>query len=296
MRITQGMLSNNSLHNLNNNLRVIQKLDEQLATGKRINKLSDDPVGLSFSLRYKEDLAQNNQFQRSVDYAKSKIIQTENSISATNDILQRVRELAVQGSNDSNSKESRNSIASEIHQLYEQLVDIGNSQYNGEYIFNGQLTDIKPYDSTTAALTTPNQGMIQLEVGKGISAGINVSGADIFGQAGDDTNAFSVLKQLETALLDDNTETISNSLNVIDDRMNVVIERFADIGAISNRIDLITARLKEENTNLQSLISQTEDADIAKVITSLNSAQNTYEASLKVTADIIQPSLLNFLK
>ncbi|MGD9678487.1 MAG: flagellar hook-associated protein FlgL [Vulcanibacillus sp.] len=296
MRISQSMLSNNALHNLNNNLRTIQKLNEQLATGKKINKLSDDPVGLSFSLRYKEDLAQNKQFQRNVDYANSKIIQTENSISATNDILQRARELAVQGANGSSSKESRSSIASEIHQLYEQLVDIGNSQYNGEYIFNGQLTNIKPYDSITAPLTTPDQGKIQLEVGKGITFGINVSGATLFGEAGDPTNAFSVLKQLETALLNDNAEEISNSFGVIDERLNVVIERFADVGAITNRIELITARLKEEDINLNSLISQTEDADIAMVITSLNSAQNIYEASLKVTADIIQPSLLNFLK
>ncbi len=296
MRITQGMLSNDSLKNLNNNLRTIQNLNEQLSTGKKINKPSDDPVGLSFSLRYKEDLAQNEQYQRNTDYAKSKIVQTENAISEANDILQRARELAVQGANDTNSKESRKSIASEIHQLYEQLVDVGNSQYNGEYLFNGQLTDLKPYDSSNALTTTPNQGKTQLEVGKGISIGVNISGADLFGQAGDSTNAFVALKELENALLNDNTETISNSLSNIDNRLNVVIVRFADTGAISNRIDLINSRLQSENINLQSLISQTEDANIAEVITNMNAAENVYEASLKVTADIIQPSLLNFLK
>ncbi len=295
MRITQGMLSNDSLKNLNNNLRSIQSLNEQLSTGKKINKPSDDPVGISFSLRYKEDLAQNEQFQRNSDYAKSKIIQTEDAISSVDDVLQRARELAVQGANDTNSKESRKTIAAEIHQMYEQLIDVGNSQFNGEYIFNGQLTNLKPYDSINAVNTTPNQGKINLEVGKGILIGVNISGADLFGEASNSTNVFVALKELENALLNDNTVAITNSLTNIDERLNIVIERFADSGAISNRIDLINNRLKSENINLQSLISQTEDADMAKIITDMNSANNVYEASLKVTADIIQSSLLNFL-
>lgn len=296
MRITQGMLSNDSLKNLNNNLRSIQDLNEQLSTGKKINKPSDDPVGLSFSLRYKEDLAQNIQFQRNTDYAKSKVVQTEDAISGVTDILQRAREIAVLGVNDTNSKESRKTLAAEIHQMYEQLVDVGNSQFNGEYLFNGQLTDMKPYDSSNALTTTPNQGKINLEVGKGILIGVNISGADLFGQGSDPTNVFVALKELENALINDDTDVISNSLTNIDDRLNIVIDRFADSGAISNRIDLINSRLKNENTNLKSLISQTEDADIAKVIVNMNTAKNVYEASLKVTADIIQPSLLNFLK
>lgn len=296
MRVTQNMLTNQSLSNLNNNLNKIKDLDQQLATGKKINKLSDDPVGLSFSLRYKEDLAQNEQFKSNVDYAKSKINQTENAISEVDDILQRARELTVEGASDTSSVESRNTIAAEIHQLYEQLVDIGNTQFNGEYIFNGQLTNLKPYEINDAQNITPNQSDVKLEVGKGISLTVNISGAELFGKASDTNNAFKVLKDLEKGLKSNDSVAISDSLVSIDESINTVIDCYANVGAVSNRADLINARLEDENINLQKLISQTEDADLANVITKLNTAENIYKASLQVTADIIKTSLVDFLR
>lgn len=296
MRITQSMLTNQSLSNLNNNLNRIQDLDQQLSTGKKINKLSDDPVGLSFSLRYKEDLAQNEQFKENIDYAKSKINHTESAINEVDDILQRARELAVQGANDTNSEKSRNAIAAEIHQLYEQLVDVGNSQFNGEYIFNGQLTNLKTYEYGTAQNVTPNQDDVKLEVGKGIALTVNISGSELFGEETDANNAFKVLNDLEQNLLNDDTDAIGSSLGSIDESINTVIDSYAKVGAVSNRADLINSRLEDENINLQKLISETEDADLAEVITNLNTAENVYKASLQVTADIIQTSLLDFLR
>lgn len=296
MRITQSMLTQNFLRNYNNNLTRINKLEEQMSTGKKINKPSDDPVGLSFSLRYRSSLEANEQYQRNVDSATSWLDYTDSMISEANDVLQRTRELAVQGANGTNSEASMNALGQEVEQLYDQLVNVGNTRFNGKYIFNGQKTDVKPYDPTTAGTDVTDSGKIQLEISSGISIPVNISGSELFGDAGDPTNAFQVLDNLKNALFANDSNSVGNILGDLDNRLDHVMEKWSEIGARSNRVDLISNRLEEENVNVQSLLSKTEDADMAEVMTNLTTEESIYQASLSTGAKIIQPSLVDFLR
>lgn len=296
MRVTQGMLNTNMLRNLNNNLTRLEKLQNQMSTGRKINKPSDDPVGIGFSLRYRSGLEANEQYQRNVDSAISWTDHIDKIIGEANDVLQRARELAVQGANGTNPDFSSDAIAEEIDQLYQHLVTIGNTQFNGKYIFNGQLTDIKPYEIGTAESMTPDKGAIPIEVGVGITIQVNLSGSDLFGSATDATNAFKVLIDLRDALLADDKTAVQNSMGKIDNRIETVLEKWAEIGARSNRIELVKNRLEDENINLQSLLMNTEDADIAALMINLKTEESIYQASLSTGARIIQPSLVDFLK
>ncbi|OEF99500.1 flagellar biosynthesis protein FlgL [Vulcanibacillus modesticaldus] len=296
MRVTQGMLNTQMMRNLNNNLSRLKKIQDQLSTGRNINQPSDDPVGISFALRYRNALAANEQYIRNVDSARSWVDYTESIISETNDVLQRARELAVQGANGTNSDQSRDSIAAEIEQLYDHLVSLGNSQFNGKYIFNGQMTDIKPYDSANAKDATPHKGNIEFEVGVGITIPVNVSGADLFGEASDSTNVFRVMENLKNALYSNDQDGINQALSDIDTRLDLIQTRFAEIGARSNRIELISKRLESESINLTQLLSKTEDADMAELMINIKTEENIYQASLSTGARIIQPSLIDFLR
>src|SRR5690554_4516106 len=126
-RVTQSMLNTQLLRNLSNNLGRMETLQNQYSTGKRINKPSDDPVGVSFSLRYRSEISANDQYQKNVDSSLSWVSFADKMLEQTGDVLQKVRELAVQGANGTNPQEALNNIASEIDQLYEQLVSVGNS-------------------------------------------------------------------------------------------------------------------------------------------------------------------------
>jgi len=296
MRVTQSMLNSQLLRNLDSNLGRMENLQTQTSTGKVINKPSDDPVGLSFSLRYRNSLSLNEQYQKNVDSSISWVDYTEGMVSETNDVLQRARELAVQGASGTSSDESMEAIAAEINQLYEHLVSIGNSNFNGKYIFNGQNTDIRPYDLSNAKDVTPDKGEIAYEVGVGITISNNVSGASLFGESTDATNAFKVLEDLHDNLNNHDRDAVNQSLKDLDERMNVVLEKWSDIGAKSNRLDLISNRLDDENINLQQLLSKTEDANMAELITNLKTEENIYQASLSTGAKIIQPSLVDFLR
>ena len=290
------MLNTQMLRNLNSNLKRLEDIQNQMSTGKKINKPSDDPVGISFSLRYRAALKENEQFTRNVDSAISWIDNTESLISETNDVLQRARELAVQGANGVMSDEAMDSIAAEINQLYDHLVKLGNSKFNGKYIFNGQMTDIKPYDETNAENDTPNAGEIEMAVGVGVSVPVNIPGSKLFGDSTDTTNAFRVLKDLRDSLYSHDSVSVDQALGDIDSRIDKVLETWSEVGAKSSRVDLIKKRLENDNINLQTLLSSTEDANMAEVMINMKTEENIYQASLSTGARIIQPSLVDFLK
>jgi flagellar hook-associated protein 3 FlgL len=296
-RVTQGMMNIQLLRNLNNNLGRLEKLQDQLSTGRRINKPSDDPVGISFSMRYRSELSVNNQYQRNVDSASSWLSYTDKMLDQAGQVLHRVRELAVQGANGTNSDESLKAMKSETEQLYDQMVSIGNSRFNGKYVFNGELTEQIPFpDANNAMNAVTDTEDVQFEIGLGVRMAVNKTAEQVFGKSGADDNIFKVIQDLIQALDSKNQVGVGQAIESLDSRMNRFLEQRADIGAKTNRIELAEDRLKDIDINVQSLQSKTEDADLSKVITSLKMDENVYQASLSAGAKLIRPSLLDFLR
>lgn len=296
MRVTQSMLNTQMLNNYNKSLTRYENLQNQMSTGKVINKPSDDPVGIGYSLRYRNAISENDQYQRNTDSAVSWIDYTETMVSETNDVLQRARELAVEGANGTLSDDARKAIGAEIEQLYDHLVAIGNTKFNGKYIFNGQKTDVKPYDSTNAQNVDTHNGAITLETSNGMIMSVNIAGSDLFGDSADSTNAFKVLDDLKNGLYNNDQAAISQAIGDLDSRIDHVLEKWSEIGAKSNRLELTKNRLEDENNNLKKLLSDVEDADMAELITKLKSEESVYEAALASGARIIQPSLVDYLR
>lgn len=296
VRVTQSMINTQLLTNLNNNLKRLDNMQNQLSTGRRINQPSDDPVGISFSMRYRTELESNDQYQRNTNDAQSWLDYNDTVLGQAGDMIQRARELTVQAANGSNPPEALQSIESEIKQINDQLVQIGNSQFNGKYVFNGQKTDVPPYTNATADSDTTDNGSIQYEVGTGVKIGVNIAGNSVFGSPADADNLFKTMKTIMSDLDSNNFQGLTDSIGLLDSRTDVFLQMRSDIGAKQNRIDLTDNRLKDINTNITSLLSKTEDADMPQVITQLKTDENVYQASLSAGAQIIRPSLMDFLK
>lgn len=295
-RVTQGMINSQLLRNLNSNISRMNDTQNQLATSRRINKPSDDPVGISFSMRYRSEISANNQYMENVDSALSWLEFSDSALGQTGDILQRARELTVRAANGTNPQDALNAIASEVDQLNEQLITIGNSEFNGKYVFNGEMTDIPPYSLGTASSDITDSAAIQFEIGTGVKIAINVTGNAVFGEPGANDNAFKILADLKTALSSNDFAAVDDTLGKLDSRLDSFLGIRADVGAKLNRIQLADDRLKDININMQTLQSKTEDADMAELITSLKTDENVYQASLSVGAKIIRPSLIDFLR
>ncbi|MEK4113946.1 flagellar hook-associated protein 3 FlgL [Paenibacillus sp. DS2363] len=306
MRITNNMLSSQLLLNLNRNAQQMNNTQTQLATGRKINKPSDDPVGITYSLRYRAELSSNEQYQKNVDSAVSWLEFNDTVMNQAGNVVQRLRELTVQASTGTNPQSALDSINEEVKQLNEQLIDISNSKLNGKYVFNGETYDVKPYDfpanpdgtldTTNAASVVTDKGKINFIVGESVQLPINVSGNEVFGTETEEDNLFVIMNTIMQALTEGDQKELSDQLDNIDSRMGKMLSIRSEIGAKTNRVDLMMGRLEDLGINLTDLQSKVEDADYAELSLQSKIQENIYNASLSAGAKIISPSLVDFLR
>ena len=138
------MLAANSLRHLSNSYSNMQKYQDQLATGKKINRPSDDPVVAIKGMFYRTNLTEVEQYKRNLNEAYQWMESSEQGIEHATQVTQRIRELLVDGQNGTKSPEDLKAIAVEIGQLKEDLAGVANTQVGGKYIFNGTKTDSQP--------------------------------------------------------------------------------------------------------------------------------------------------------
>ncbi len=161
MRITNKMMTNNVLHNINNNKNLLSTLENQYSTGKKIQKPSDDPIVAVRALKLRTNLSELNQYvEKNIPDALSWMDTTESSLDVVNDILRQMNTYCNQGANDTLTAEDRNSIVENLEQLKQHIYQEGNSNYAGRYVFSGYKTDTplvfnEPTDEYTYRITEP---------------------------------------------------------------------------------------------------------------------------------------------
>lgn len=299
MRITQSMMSTSMMSNLQTNYKRMDKYQEQMMTNRKLNRPSDDPVGVASALQYRAEISSTSQFEENTEDANSWMLYNDSVLTEVTQIIQRLSELAVQGGTDTVPADARSNISKEVDQLYQQLVSVGNSQFKGKYIFNGERVDEQPYPSDPANQTySLDQGEVEYQIGAGIYTPVNMLGDKVFGAFGDNSGLFKVLDNFKNALADTSstgTAAIQSIIPALQGNLEKVVIAQAEVGGKQNRLVFTKSRLEDLNLNYVSLQSLTEDADMAAVVTELKTSESIYQASLDTMARIIRPSLLDFL-
>ena len=297
MRITQSMMSTSMMRNLQTNYKRMDKQQEQMMTQRRLNRPSDDPVGVASALQYRAEISSTTQFLENTEDANSWLSYNDTVMTEATEIVQRLAELAVQGGTDPVPADARENIAQEVDQLYQQLVSLGNSQFKGKYIFNGERVNEQPYpiDPANQAYSL-DQGEVKYQIGAGIYVSVNTIGDQIFGASDDASGLFKVVNEMKNALKNDDTTAIQAAIPALQKSLETIITTQAEVGGKQNRLEFTLSRLEDLNFNYVTLQSMTEDADMTKVVTELKTAESIYQASLDTMARIIRPSLLDFLR
>src|SRR5699024_2997362 len=207
--------------------------------------------------------------------------------------LQKMRELAVQASNDTYDAEERQNIKEEVEQLKEHLVDIANTNVNGKYIFNGTATDTKPVtDFNGELVVSVNTTLVMIEVTSGTKLQVNVDGTDVFNDELFNTDIPNFIDALES----NDQEAIESSIETLDDNIQGVINARADLGARMNRLELVESRLEQQAISAKKTMSENEDIDYEKAITELITQESVHRVALSVGGRISQPTLIDFLR
>lgn len=290
MRVTQMMLANNTLRNVSKSYDKLGTYQQQLATGKKIHRPSEDPVVAMKGMHYRTSLTEIEQFQRNLSEAYTWMENSESALGHTTSVLQRARELVVQAKNGTLGPEDRQAIAREIEQLKKDLVQVANTKVAGKYIFNGTKIEQAPVTDGTPPTVSNNNDDFMIEVAKGVKLKINVTPNNVFNQG-----LFNTLQQIENELASP-TGNLDNLLSKLDTHINDVLAERAELGARVNRLELVEQRLSEQQLIAKRMISDNEDADIEKIITELKSQESVHRAALSVGARIIQPTLVDFLR
>ncbi len=313
MRITNNMLVNNLVYNLNQNLKTMEKLQYQLATGKKFRVPSDDPIGASKSLKFNTDISKLEQYKRNAEDAMSWMNDTEAALAEIGEVLKRAYELTVDAANGTKDDGDLLKIREEIEQLKDHLVQIANTTYSGRHIFSGYKTD-KPLMIVVEGkngkeieynISIDKSEVFVYNVGISERVEVNTLGGLVFeapdvGYSGEVTKGHTpglikVFNNLSQALEEANSERLQKAIEDLQAGMEQVLSVRSQVGAKMNRLELTVKKLDLQINNTKELLSYNEDVDIAEAIMHMSMAQNVYVSSLMTGAKIIQPSLAQFL-
>ena len=296
-RITEGMLGRRLLSDLRASSNRIATAQRQIASGKRIDKPSDDPLATHNALRLRSELAGIAQDRRTIADTKGWIDTTDSALGTITEVVHRARELTLQGANGAMSQADRNKLAEEIDQLIETAKSAANASYGGRYVLAGQDTDDPPYAPGAVDAYGGDTAAIARQIGPGVAVQINVPGVQVLGNGGADGKLLSTLRGVAADLRSGNVAGLRGpALNAFTSNLEDVTSARGVIGALSTRLESAEARLAQVEESTSALLSANEDTDIAKAIIDLNTQQSVYQAALQSGQSLIQPSLLDFLR
>jgi flagellar hook-associated protein 3 FlgL len=299
------MVQRNVLADLNAVSDRLVRSQLKASSGKEITKPSDDPFNASRAMALRTDQAANAQYQRNVQDAQGWHDASETALASITDSIQRARDLFVQGASDSSDQTSRDAVAGELEQLLAGIKQDANATYRGAYVFSGAKTSTAPYvDGTDDAYKGDQAGLdptvpgIVRQIGPGVSMTINTVGEEVLGSGqGNDTKVIAVLRNaIQHLRAGDSASLRTTDLDQLDDNLDTVLEIRARNGARSNRLDGALDRLGQIEDATRQQLSDVEDADIAKTLIDLSSQTAAYQAALKSGANIVQSSLMDFLR
>jgi flagellar hook-associated protein 3 FlgL len=302
MRVTNSSITSMSLANLQASLQRGAALQEQLSSGKRINRASDDPSGTVSALSLQGEIDRTNQFSRNASDGVGWLTTVDSTLTSVNSLLSRARDLTVQaastGSGDANSQTA---IATELKQLRDSVLQFANTTYLGRPIFGGTTAGTAAFaaGSTSTIGGQPDiayvgdSGTVQRRISDGTTVRVDSDATATFGAAGS-----SVFDVLATVIdhLQNNPAALSSDITAIDGAAGRVRSQMTDVGVRQQRVEAGQSTAGNRVLDLTARLTDVEDIDMPATIVALQTQQVAYQAALGATAKVVQPSLLDFLR
>jgi flagellar hook-associated protein 3 FlgL len=292
-RVTQSMMSKGSVTAMQTSLGRLAKLQEQLSTGRVLNRPSDSPTDTTSAMRMRSSLADVQQYGRNAEDGNGWLGTIDAALTSASDQVLRARDLALQGANQGSvGATAREALAAEVDQIRSGLVNTANSDYLGRPVFGGVTAGPSAYDASGAYVGV--SGAVNRTIAEGTTLRVDVDGNAAFGPAGN--SVFDHLTALSAALRSGNQAGISAGLSALEADRDRITTTQADVGSRQNRIESAIQTASDTQLRLRNSLAEVENTDLPKTIVDLQMQQVAYQASLGATARVMQPSLLDFLR
>ena len=292
-RVTQRMLAQNSLGSVQSGLGRLAKVQEQLTTGRVLNRPSDNPTGTTAAMRIRSERADQEQYGRNAQDGLGWLTEIDSTLGSVTDTVRRAREVGLQGNNTGSvGQVARDALATEVDGLRADLVAQANSTYLNRPVFGGITSGAKAYDD--AGNYVGVVGNVNRRVGDGVVVKVDVDGNTVFGDGA--SSVFAELDGLSAALRAGDSVAIGASLDALAARLDTVTSARTAVGATQNRVERAAQSATDAKAALDGDLSNVENADLAATTVELQLAEVSYQASLAATSRVLQPSLVDFLR
>lgn len=301
VRITPAMVTSATVGDLGASLAALQRTSEELSSGRTILQPSDNPYGASHIINLQSQLDGLTSYESAAQDGIARENTASSSMANINTIVQRVRELVLQGANGTNNQSDLNAIALQVEQLTESVKQDANAQYAGEYIFSGTTTKTAPYE-TEGDEYQGNAETIARAVGPEATVNISTNISTLLGngEAAEDGKLLDTLRTIAKNLRAGTPEAVNEvsttNLKSLDVNIETLTQLQAVAGSTINQLQAALSRNENLQTAITQALSNTEDTNVATTSIAYANEQAAYSAALRAGALIVQESLLNFLQ
>lgn len=272
---------------------------EIISSQKKINKLEDDPVGVTKVIKGRQSISNFKGYLNNIAFSKGFVEVSEAAISGIGDRLQRAHEISVAMANDTYGPDSREAVSKEVKEIIDEVVNLGNSNYNNRYVFAG-FRNSSPAVSKDGNFLG-DDGAIYMEVAEGKFRQINLEGRNLFESTSveQEKGHFSLVTALELlkdALEGNDKVGITKSVDEIKFHLEKTAAIQANVGATWAALNASESRIEVQKDHHVDTVSKIEDADIYDATSNYKRTETALQSTLMASNKLLQPSLLNFLQ
>jgi flagellar hook-associated protein 3 FlgL len=278
----------------------VQRAQQELTTGLKINNVSDAPDQIAELWQTRSSLSQVQQIQSNLGQVQTETNTAESVLQSATTLMDRAATLGAQGANGTTDALTRQALAGELGSVLEQLVSTANTTVQGRYIFSGDRDQTAPYsiDLTQSSPISAYQGSPstrQIQSGDGSLFSVGQNAQQIFDSPNAQQNVFVSVNNLRQALLNNDSAGINSAMSDVQNAGTYLNQQLAFYGTVQDRVTSALNFGQTYVTQLQSQLSGIQDADEAQAITEFTQAQTQLQAALTSRAQLPRTSLFNFL-
>ncbi len=315
MRATQTTTYRSLQAFLDRSSDKLANLQLQAATGKRLNRPSDDPTAISPVLSARTQIQTSDRYIETIETGLDKIDNTDGYLDGIENTLVRIKEISIASINGALSAKDMEIFAEEVHQLRESLIDDANAQIDGKYIFSGFNEKTEPFSLNPAYPAVPpalpvspvnyhgDFGALEFEIAPNELIEVNITGnglmlGDLDNDGVTDAGAVDIFAQvttLEKELRANNPAGIEALIDPLETAANQVRSQRSLKGNVGRRLEVARDHMEQIKIDMEEFRSRFEDADILETITSLQQQEQSFQAALSITGRISELSILNYI-
>jgi flagellar hook-associated protein 3 FlgL len=295
MRVTNSYMYDSFISDLQNNMQQLDKINQQISTGLAVNKPSDAPDKIGSIISLRDSINNITQYQSNVGSTNDYLNSTSTALTSMTNLLSTAQTLAVQGANDTNSASDRATMATQVDNQIQEMLSLGNTQVNGQYIFGGYQTTAQPFTATmtgtsvTGVTYNGDSGLMPEEINQGDIINKNVPGSSLIAAG---TDVYNALINFRNDLNNNDTAAITNDAGTLQNAYNSLTNINTDIGGKLQRTTAVSSTLTNTNTTLTGIQSSLEDVDMPTAMTNFQLQQNVYQSALTSISTLMQQTTL----